>query len=90
MSNFLVIITLTTDSLRRNLEVRKGGSLYLLRCLQSKIRSTPKHFHFCSPGKLFCNSPHNVFGSEDSDSLFYFLPLPGFPSSNYDASASDK
>ena len=37
--------------------MRKGGSL-LLRCLQSKLRSTPKQFHFCYPGKLFCNALH--------------------------------
>ena len=41
--------------------------------------TTTKQFHFCSPGKLFRNSLHNFYGSGDPDSLFYFLPLPGFP-----------
>ena len=35
---------------------------------------------FCPPEKSFRNSLHNFYGSEDPDSLFRFLPLPGFPS----------
>ena len=49
-----------------------------------------KLFHFCSPEKLFGNPQHNFPGSEDPDSLFRFLPLPGSPYSNYAAPAPDK
>ena len=75
--NDFIIITFTTDSLRRNLEVRKGGSLYLLDRSYDPQR---KQFHFfCSPGNRFV-TPYTIFVvSEDPDSLFDFLPLPGFP-----------
>ena len=76
MNNF-IIITFTTDSLRRNLEVRKGGSLYLPDRSYDPHR---KQFHFFfSPGNRFVTPYTILWFSEDPDSFFDFLPLPGFP-----------
>ena len=87
----------TYQVLRRNWEVRRRDSLYLLRCLHRCYNPQRSNLYFCSPEKLFRNSLHIFFmlpGTPTRCSVSYRLrgspslitPHP-LPISNY-ASAS--
>ena len=79
-SDVKIIILLLPSPWTYSGEIEKWGgearSICSVACIDATIHKT---FFFCSSEKTFRNSLHNFSGSRDPDSLFHFLPLPGFP-----------